>query len=59
MLTSRQWWSDGWITKGCKEILGVGGNVCYLDCSDGLMGLHRSELIKLHSLNICMSLYVN
>ena len=33
VLALQPWWRDGWITKSCKEVLGVGGNVCYLDCS--------------------------
>lgn len=39
VLALQQWWRDGWIGKGCKEVLGAGGNVCYLDCSGDFMGL--------------------
>ena len=59
VLALQPWWRDGWITKSCKEVLGVGGNVCHLDCSGDFMGLYRSECIKLYSLDICRSLDVN
>ena len=31
----------------------------YLDCADGFKGAHICKKFKLHTLNICSSLYVN
>lgn len=41
--------------KGCKELLGTGRNVRCFDCTNGIMGIYGSELIKLYILNICRS----
>lgn len=34
-------------------------HVCYPDCGHGSLGIHMSKLIKLCTLNMCSTLYVN